>query len=431
VSPAVTAPSARSTHVPALDRTTLPNGLTVVSEQVPGVRSMALGAWVKSASLHEPRELMGISHMLEHLCFKGTERRTARQIAASLESLGGSLDAYTSREHTAFQARVLDEHLPQAVDVLCDVVFRPLLRDDDLTLEKKVVLEELAMVEDTPDDVVFELHNEVLWGAHPYGYSILGTRDSVAALSGDSLRTLHRSAFVPSNVVVAAAGSVPHEQLIEELLKAGWGDLPRTVAPADSRPHATSATPAVREIERDSAQAHLVFGSPTVRHGDPRRHALVLVDTLLGGGMSSRLFQRIREELALAYSVYSFQSFHRDAGVHGVYAGTAPESAAKTLEAIREQLGLIAASGVSAEELALGKQQLKGQITLSMESVHSRMYRAAAVELFEEPWMSLDDMLANVDAVTRDAANAVCAEFFHPDRQTVVQLGPKPAKIDV
>jgi predicted Zn-dependent peptidase len=396
-----------------------------VSEQVPGVRSMALGAWVKSASLHETRDVMGISHMLEHLCFKGTARRTAREIAGALESLGGSLDAYTAREHTAFQARVLDEHLPQAVDVMCDVIFRPLLRDDDLTLEKKVVLEEISMVDDTPDDVVFELHNEVLWGDHPYGYSILGTRDSVTALTGDQLRGLHQRAFVPSNVVVAAAGSVGHEQLVNELHKAGWGDLPGTAAPADNRVEAISATPVVKKVERDSAQAHLVFGSPTIRHGDPRRHALILVDTLLGGGMSSRLFQRIREELALAYSVYSFQSFHRDSGVHGVYAGTAPETAEKTLEAIREQLGRIASSGVSADELALVKQQVKGQITLSMEGVHSHMYRAAAVDLFEEPWMSLDELLAQVNAVTLEVANAACAEFFHPDRQTVVQLGPK------
>ena len=169
-------------HV-GLHRTVFPNGLTVVSEQVPGVRSMALGAWVKTASIHEPREQMGISHMLEHLVFKGTARRSARDIAAALESLGGSLDAYTAREHIAFQARVLDEHLPQAVDVLCDVMFHPALRDEDLRLEKKVVLEEISMVEDTPDDVVFELHNEVLWGGHPYGYSILGTRGSVGGLS--------------------------------------------------------------------------------------------------------------------------------------------------------------------------------------------------------------------------------------------------------
>jgi predicted Zn-dependent peptidase len=417
----VTAPAP---FVACLDRTVLPNGLTVVSEQVPGVRSMAVGAWVKAASVHESREVMGVSHMLEHLCFKGTARRTAKQIASSLESLGGSLDAYTAREHTAFQARVLDEHLPQAVDVMCDIMFHPSLRDEDLQLERKVVLEEIAMVDDTPDDIVFEVHNGVLWGQHPYGYSILGTRDTVGALSGDTVRALHQRAYFPANVVVAAAGSVPHEQLIEQLLKAGWGDLPARPALRDERVAAVAPAPTTKLVGRDTAQTHIVLGSPTVRHSDPLRHALVLVDTLLGGGMSSRLFQRVREELALAYSVYSFQSFHRDAGMHGIYAGTASETAGEALAAIREQLQLLCEGGVSAEELAMGKQQLKGQITLSMEGVHSRMYRAAAVELFDEPWKSLDEMLADVDAISHEMAQQVCAEFFHPDRQAVVQLGP-------
>ena len=414
----------RSDHDAGVERTVLPNGLTVVSEQVPGVRSVAIGAWVRSASVHESPAEMGVSHMLEHLCFKGTERRTAREIASSLESLGGSLDAYTSREHVCFQARVLDEHLPQAVDVMADVMFRPSLREQDLRLERKVVLEEISMVEDTPDDIVFELHNSALWGAHPYGYSILGTRDTVTALGIESVRALHGRAFHPAQVVVAAAGNVPHDRLIASLVAAGWGDLPAATGSAAKAPPPVPSAPVTRHVARDSAQAHIVLGSVTVPHGDPRRHALVLVDTLLGGGMSSRLFQRVREELGLAYSVYAFQSFHRDVGTHGVYAGTAPESAAETLDAVRGELARVVDGGIGADELAMGKQQLKGQITLSMESVHSRMYRAAAVELFDEPWRPLDDLLAEVDAVTLEGAREVCAAFFQPDKQTVVHLGP-------
>ena len=409
----------------SVDRTVLPNGLTVVSEQVPGVRSVALGAWVKSASLHEPAELMGVSHMLEHLCFKGTERRTAREIASSLEALGGSLDAYTAREHTAFQARVLDEHLAQAVDVMGDVMFHPELRADDLRLEKKVVLEEISMVEDTPDDIVFELHNAAMWGDHPHGYSILGTRDTVNALSIESVRELHRRAFAPGNVVVGAAGNLSHEQLIAELVSAGWDSLPTGEAFAANAEIAFPQAPQLHQIVRDSAQAHIVFGSVTVAHGDPQRHALVLVDTLLGGGMSSRLFQRVREELGLAYSVYAFQSFHRDIGTHGVYAGTAPETADQTIEAVQAELARIASDGITADELAMGKQQLKGQITLSMESVSSRMYRAAAVELFDEPWLPLDALLAQVDAITLEETRDVCAQYFGPERQTIVHLGPE------
>jgi predicted Zn-dependent peptidase len=406
------------------ERTRLPNGLTIVSEHVPGVRSVALGAWVRSASIHETPDQVGVSHMLEHLCFKGTARRTAHDIAASLESLGGSLDAYTAREHTAFQARVLDEHLPQAADVMADVMFRPSLRDEDLVLEKKVVLEEISMVDDTPDDIVFELHNAALWGPHPFGYSILGTRESVTRLSGDTVRDLHRRAYVPSNVVVAAAGNIPHAKLVDELVRAGWGDLPAAAPAVNPTTPPVAQGPGIRHVERDSAQAHLVFGSPTVAHADPRRQTLVLVDTLLGGGMSSRLFQRVREELALAYSVYAFQSFQREAGMHGIYAGTAPESAAEAIDAIQGELARIAANGISADELAMGKQQLKGQITLSMEGVSSRMYRAASVELLNEPWMDLDEMLARVEAVTLDGAREACADFFRADRQTLVHLGP-------
>ncbi|MCC7196252.1 MAG: insulinase family protein [Gemmatimonadaceae bacterium] len=423
-------PAPASAGVPAFDagaglsRTVLSNGLTVVSEHVPGVRSAAIGAWVRSASVHETPAEMGVSHMLEHLVFKGTERRNAREIASSLESLGGSLDAYTAREHTAFQARVLDEHLAQAADVLLDIVFHPLLREPDMQLERKVILEEIAMVDDTPDDFVFEAHNAEMWGGHPYGYSILGTRQSVTEMPLAGVRALHERAYVPGNVVVSAAGNVEHDKLVDVLAAAGWAALPAGAVPPERRQPVSVAQPSRRHIARDSTQAHIVLGSQTVPHGDPRRQALVLVDTVLGGGMSSRLFQRVREELALAYSVYAFQQYHCDTGVHGIYAGTAPESAMDTLDAITDELARLAEGGITPEELESGKQQIKGQLTLSMESVGSRMYRAAAAELFREPWKALDDLLAEVDAVTIEDARAVCHEYFVPGRQTIVRLGP-------
>src|SRR5437763_2852360 len=241
-----------------LSRTTLPNGLTVLSEHMPGVRSVALGAWVRAASLHEPRERMGVSHLLEHMVFKGTAARSAHEIALSLEALGGSLDAYTSREHTVYQARVLDEHLDHAVDVIGDIVFRPLLRESDMALERKVVLEEIGMVQDTPDDLVFELHNEALWGAHPYGYSILGTRETVSSLTTADLRALHERAYHPSQLIVAASGNVEHEALLEALERTGWtarigGDATRLTVPPP-RPDG----PSRRHVERDGAQTHIV-----------------------------------------------------------------------------------------------------------------------------------------------------------------------------
>jgi predicted Zn-dependent peptidase len=409
----------------ALHRTVLPNGLTVLSEHMPGVRSIAFGVWVRAASVHEPRDRMGVSHLLEHMVFKGTPSRSAKDIALSLETLGGALDAYTAREHTSYQARVLDEHLHHAADVIADLVFRPLLRAEDLKLERRVVLEEISMVEDTPDDLVFELHNEALWGQHPYGYSILGTRDTVSALGVRELRELHERAYHPPQLIVAAAGNVQHDGLVDALERTGWAAIPRGDATPLSAPAPVAASPGYRHVAKEAAQTHIVYGSPMMAHGHPLRYAAVLVSTVLGAGMSSRLFQRVREELGLAYSVYTFQSFHADTGVHGVYVGTAPDTATDAAQAIREELSRVAADGLTAAEVESGKSQLKGQSTLSLESVSSRMYRAAGVDLYGEPYRTLDQLLAEIDAITEEQVRTVCRDYFSPDAQTVVSLGPK------
>lgn len=281
------------------------------------------------------------------------------------------------------------------------------------------------MVDDTPDDLVYELHNEALWGAHPYGYSILGTRETVSRLGVRDLRELHALAYHPGQLVVAAAGNVDHGRLLEALERTGWADVPgRPSRPADV-PRPVPAPPVVRHVERDGAQTHIVVGTAAVPYGDPRRHALVLLSTLLGGGMSSRLFQRVREELGLAYAVYTFQQFHADTGVQGVYVATAPETAREALAAINDELRAVAEGGMPDEELAMGKSQLKGQVTLSMESVSSRMYRAAAVELYGEPYRTLDAMLAVIDEIPSGMVAEVAAEFFAAETQTVLSLGPR------
>ncbi|HEX8725335.1 MAG TPA: pitrilysin family protein [Gemmatimonadaceae bacterium] len=411
----------------AFRRTVLSNGLTVLSEQMPGVRSVSFGAWVRSASVHERAEEMGVSHLLEHMVFKGTARRSAAEIALSLEAVGGGLDAYTSREHTVYQARVLDAHLELAADVIGDMAFHPALREEDLALERRVILEEIAMVEDTPDDLVFELHNAALWGHHPLGYSILGTRETVSRLGTAELRALHQRAYHPDQMVVAAAGNVNHDALLEVLARTGWAAQPRGSGPRATVTPAPEVGPQVRHVDRDGAQTHLVVGSRAVRHGDPRRHALVLVSTLMGGGMSSRLFQRVREELGLAYAVYTFQSLHELTGMHGVYVGTAPETAPRALDAIRAELRRLADEGLPAGELAMGKDQLKGNLVLSLESPASRMYRAASVALYDEPYRSLDELLALVDAVDEAAVAEVARTFFEPAAQTVLSLGPGSA----
>jgi predicted Zn-dependent peptidase len=407
-----------------LFRTTAPNGLVVLSERLPGLRSAAAGIWVRSASAHEPRPKMGASHLLEHMVFKGTERRSARQIALELEVRGGSLDAFTGRDHTSYQAHVLDADLPLALDILTDLVRRPLIRPADLSAERKVVIEEISGVEDTPDDLVFDLHAETLWPEHPYGYSILGSRESVGALEADDLRQLHRGGYYAGNCVVAAAGNVEHESLLATLAGEGWFDAAERL-PARSSPAPAPARRGVdRREPRETTQTHIVFGTDAFPMRDPRRFALAILTNAFGGGMSSRLFQRVREELGLAYAIFAYKHFFQAAGQLGVYVGTQPASADQAVEAIRAEYDLLAREGLPADELADGKQQLKGQIMLSLENPISRMSRLAAVELHEDRYRPLDELLAEIDAVTRDDAAAVAAEFFPAERQTLVRLGP-------
>lgn len=405
-------------------RTVLPNGLTVLSEFMPGVRSVAFGGWVRAASLHESPAQLGVSHLLEHMVFKGSERRSARELALALEVLGGSLDAYTTKEHTVYQARVLAEHLGVAADVIADLCFRPLLRESDLLLERKVILEEIGMMEDTPDDLVFEVHGEQLWGSHPYGWSILGTRETVNALGIPELRALHARAYTPSQMVVTASGAVHHEALLDALAAAGWADQPPGSAKRLTSPPPVTAPPSRRDEEREGAQTHIVVGTDAPSQVDPRRHPLILLSQVLGGGMSSRLFQRVREEMGLAYSVYTYQDFHADAGMHGVYVATAPEQAEEALDAIRDELRQVAEQGIPDEELAQAKSQLRGQTILGLESVTGRMYRLANVELYDEPFRTLDELLAIIDGISGEDVARIGADYFSPDRMTVVTLGP-------
>jgi predicted Zn-dependent peptidase len=406
-------------------RTTVPNGLVVLTERLPGVRSAATGLYVRTASAHERREQMGISHLLEHMVFKGTERRTAKQLALELEVRGGSLDAFTGRDYTSYQGHTLDADLPLAVEILTDLARRPLLRESDLEPERNVILEEINGVEDTPDDLVFELHAAELWPTHPYGYSILGSPGTLAALSADDLRCLHGTGYYRGNFVIAAAGNVNHEQLLTVLEREGWFE--GTTLEPERRP--VVPTPAVRgggrHEERDTAQTHIVFGTDTFPLRDPRRFPLAILINVFGGGMSSRLFQRVREELGLAYVIFAYKHFYQSAGQLGVYIGTQPATADAAADAIRAEYARLAREGLPADELADGKQQLKGQVMLSLESPGSRMGRLAGFVLHNDEYRPLDQMLAEIDAVTADQIAAVAEEFFAPERQTVVRLGPQ------
>ena len=406
----------------AMAWTSLENGVQVLSEHIPGVRSAAVGVWVRQGSAHESEIDTGASHLLEHMVFKGTEHRTAAEIAVALEGLGGSLDAYTSREHTSYQARVLDEHVPEALDVLADLVLKPRIEQADLDLEREVVLEEIAQVEDTPDDLVFELHAESLWGGHPYGRSILGTKDSVSGMSANRLRELHTARYAAPSLIVAAAGNVDPEDFrkrVEDL----FGSAPQGAGPGAIAPPAGTASGA-RSLPRDSAQTHIVFGTDVPGHAHPDRHALVLLSTARGGGMSSRLFQRVREELALCYSVFTYQGFYSLSGVSGVYVGTRPATADKAAAAVRDELRRVVGEGLPEAELEQVKRQVKGQVMISLESTGSRLHRLAGFALHEEPLLGLDGLLAKIDAVTREDVLRA-AEYFDPRRQFELRLGPE------
>lgn len=409
----------------SFSRTDLPGGPTVLTESMPGLRSASVGIWVRSGSVYESAAEMGVSHLLEHMVFKGTRRRNARELALALERVGGSLDAYTTREHTGFQAKVRGEDLSLALDVLADLVLNPLLRPEDLELEREVVLEEISTVEDTPDDLVFDLHSQALWGDHPYGYSILGTRETVSRLSIADLSRVHDRAYRGADLVLAVAGEVEHEAVVE-LARSLFPSGPSLVDAPEPPPVGNGRVEGrTIHVPRSAAQTHLVFGARTFGHRDPRRYAMILLANAFGGGMSSRLFQRVREELGLAYSVYAFQSFYVDAGVCGVYVGTRPEWAARAEEVIRAELRRLAEEGLTADELEDVRGQVKGQLVLSLESSGARLHRLAGLALYREPFLTLDDLTALIDAITLEDVLALAAEYFDPDRQLLLRLGPE------
>jgi len=404
-----------------LFRTRLSCGTEIWTERMESMRSAAIGYWFRSGSAHEPDSMSGSAHLLEHMVFKGSLSRSALQIASDIEDLGGSLDAYTAHEHTAFLARVPDTHLETGIDVLSDLVFRPRLDATDLALEREVVLEEIARSEDTPDDLVFDLHAEFLYAGHPYGRPILGSRESVADLDADALRGLHAKTYHPSNLVIASAGRVEHEELLEQVLER----LPTGVrAPGTSIEPPVQMGSGLQRVARPlGRQAHIVAGASGVPVRDPLRNAVILVGTALGGGMGSRLFQRIREEMGLAYAVYGFRAFYLEAGHVGAYVGTRPETAERAREALTDELRKLADEGLTREELEATRTQLKGQVVLSLESPGSRMYRLASLALAGEEYRSLDQVMKLIDGITvSDAAQA--AALYDPDRLAVLELSP-------
>jgi predicted Zn-dependent peptidase len=396
-------------------RTVLPGGLRVVSESVPGVRSVAFGVWVGVGSRDEAPSLSGASHYLEHLLFKGTRRRDALSIAAEIDEVGGELNAFTAKEYTCYYARVLDNDLPIAVDVVVDMVTSSLLASREVDNERGVILEEIAMHDDDPGDAVHDLFAGLVWAAAPLGRPVLGSVESIQAMSRTSIAGYYKRRYRADQLVVAAAGNVDHTDLVRRVKRAFAGvvvDDERKPSPPRLGGRAPAFGIGTAVLNRPTEQANLVLGAPGLARSDERRIALGVLNTALGGGMSSRLFQEVREKHGLAYSVYSFTSHYADTGSIGVYAGCHPRRAADVAELCREQLALVAASGLTPEELERGKGQMRGGLVLGLEDTGSRMTRLGKSELVYGELMTVEEILASIDAVTLDDTQSLAAELL-------------------
>ena len=395
-------------------RTILPGGLRVISESVPGVRSVAFGIWVGVGSRDEAPSLSGASHYLEHLLFKGTSRRDALAISAELEGVGGELNAFTAKEYTCYYARVLDNDLPLAVDVICDMVSGSLLATADVDNERGVILEEIAMHDDDPGDAVHDTFAEIVWPGTSLGRPVLGSIESIESLSRNAISGYYRRRYRTPNLVIAAAGNLDHTALVK-LVRKAFADVPvEDDVPAQPRigGRAPKFTPATSVLRRPTEQANLVIGTGGLARLDDRRFALGVLNAALGGGMSSRLFQEVREKRGLAYSVFSFVSHYADTGLFGVYAGCHPKRAVDVLELCREQIAIAATGGLDAEELERGKGQLRGGLVLGLEDTGSRMSRLGKSELVYGELMTVDEILGHIDAVTPEDVQAVAHEVL-------------------
>ncbi len=406
-----------------INRTRLDSGLRVVTEHLPGLRSAAVGFWVGTGSRDESESVAGSSHFLEHLLFKGSETRHAQEIAEAVESCGGDMNAFTGQEITAYYVRVPDRHLDLALDILSDIVWSPALRPDEIESERQVILEEIKMRDDTPDDLVHDVFAGALFPEHPLGREISGSQETISAVTRDQIAEYHAAHYRPSNVVVAVAGNIDHDHVVERLrtaLPAIDGDRPPRVNGADG-----AAPQPFARVDRPLEQSHVVLGARALRRDDPDRFALAVVDQVLGGGMSSRLFQEVREKRGLAYSVFSYRSAFEETGALAVYCATAPERVEETLDVVRAELDrLVADGGVSERELIGAKGHLTGSMALSLESSSSRMNRMGRSELTMGEIPSLDWVVEQVDAVTPDDVARVIDRVFGGGERTLALVGP-------
>ncbi|HEY0874681.1 MAG TPA: pitrilysin family protein [Vicinamibacterales bacterium] len=390
-------------------REVLDNGLRLITETMPHVRSVTIGVWLTRGSRHESDERSGIAHFVEHMLFKGSDTRTAEDIAQSIDSIGGQLDAFTAKEYASYYIKVLDEHLPLAVDLLADIVLRPAFAPDEIEREKKVILEEIKMVEDTPDDLVHELFTQHFWEGHPLGRPILGSKETVEALTQDALRAYFNGAYVGSNIIISAAGNIQHAQ-VRDLVGQAFGAVPATGESLNGGPPAV--IPQVITRTKELEQSHVCLGTTCYPQKHEDRYVSYILNTVLGGSMSSRLFQNVREKRGLAYSVFSGISAYRDAGNLTIYAGCANDAVEEVVDLCVAELRTLKREPVEEAELKRAKDHLKGSLMLSLENTASRMSQLARQEIYFERHFGLDETLAGVDAVTADDVQRVANELF-------------------
>lgn len=402
-------------------RQKLPNGLTIITEQMQHIRSASIGVWLQTGSRDEDAEWNGISHFIEHMVFKGTKHRTAEEIARQVDSIGGNMDAFTAKECICFNVKVLDEHVPTALDILSDLVLNPVFATTDIVRERGVILEEIKMDEDNPDYLVHEIFTQNFWKDHPLGKPILGTKDTVKRFERDTVLDAYTHRFAPGNIIVSAAGNLDHDRFVE--LVTGHFEHMRAM----NNGFHSSAPKTVSRItlrnKKALEQVQLCIGVPAHPIAHERRHAGYILNTLLGGGMSSRLFQNIRERQGLAYSIYSDLNPYRDTGCLAVYAGTSLASASKVVQSVVSEFRRLKNEPVSEEELRRSKAQLKGSLMLSLESSTSRMSNLARQEMYFDRFYDLDELIARIEAVTTEDLTVLANEFFKTESVAVTALG--------
>ena len=406
----------------SIRKETLSNGITLLSERMPHVRSVTLGVWLRRGSRHEPASLNGASHFIEHLVFKGTETRTAREIALAVDSIGGQMDAFTSKEYTCFYAKVLDENLGQAVDLLADIVLRPLFDVKELERERQVIVEEIRMVEDAPEELVYDLFSTHFYPGHPLGRPIQGTEDTVRGLTRRRLLGYFRDVYVPENLLIVAAGNVSHAGLSAHVRKA-FGGMRRGGRPVRRAPRPKPRGGIVSRAKKELEQLHLLLGVPAFPEGYQHRYPLFVLNALLGGTMSSRLFQKVREERGLAYSVYSAVNSFQDAGILMVYAGTSPEKGDQLLSVVASELEDLRDKGPDEHEVEVAKEHLKGSLMLSLESTSSRMSNLARQYIYHGRQFPMTEILRRLDGVTAPQVHAAARRVFRPATPALAVVG--------